>query len=123
MTTEEKVEPYSKKWTDEELKQIAVDLFHDKLFTSQHQALIDHPESLETVFMPLVFMDEAGRKQFWDAKPAMIFEYLDKAGPRSINGLPGFFSFQFLQEDEAKKVWTLYKDLKEAEEKSLSKRR
>lgn len=107
--------------TDEELKQIALDLLHRKIYSTQHQRLINNPEEIPLVFMPLVFFKPKDLKEFWKQKPAMIFEYIDKASPRSINGLPRFFSMQWLDENEAKKVLDYFHKLKEAEKAVLEK--
>ncbi len=101
--------------TDEELQQLASDLFHGKIFTTQHKALADNPEAISRVFMPIIFFKPKDRKKFWDSNPGMIFEYLDKAGSRSCNGLPSFFSLQYLDQEETKKVWEIFLRLKEAE--------
>ena len=64
-------------------------------------------DSLEMVFMPMVFSDEKQHKELQkDLMPekggpaGMIFEYLSEAGPRSCNGLPGFFSMRIVTAKE-----------------------
>jgi hypothetical protein len=107
------------KFTEEELGKIAVDLYKGLIFSSQDKRLVDKPEAIATVFLPLIFFKPEDRDKFFAQKPTMIFEYLDKAGPRIINGLPGFFSFQWLDEEEATRVLKIYTKLKEAEKKVL----
>jgi hypothetical protein len=97
--------------TDEELKQIAADLHAGKIFTDRH--LRDLSE-LQMVFMVLAFMDEAAIKDMEARKVNMIFEYLDKAGPRSVNGMPTFFSCQTATEEEVAKIHAYWKAIKEA---------
>ncbi len=46
----------------------------------------------------------------------LIFEYLDQAGPRAINGQPTFFSMQTLTKDETKKMIEYYEKIKKAVE-------
>lgn len=103
--------------TPEELKQIAVDLFHGKIFTDRH---CRRPEDIMMVFMVFALMASKDMKKFQDDPPGMIFEYLDKAGPRSINGMPGFFSCQMLSQDDTKTVLDLYKKLEEAQKEALA---
>lgn len=87
--------------TDEELKQIAKDCVDGKIFTS---SMVKDNDSLSMVFMPLIFMNEEQSKEFEKAIPYMLFEYYDKAGPRSINGMPIFYSFQQLSKQECEKL-------------------
>jgi hypothetical protein len=95
-----------------ELEQIAKDLFHDKLFTNRH---IKNPEDVAMVFMPLALMTKKQLLALKKKKIGMIFEHMDKAAPRSINGMPCFFSMQVLSEDDTKIVIELYQKLKKAE--------
>ena len=99
--------------TDEELKQLANDIFHGVVFTSNH---VPPGEEimLGSIFMPLMLMTEEGQKDFLEKKPFMVYEYMDQAGPRSVNGYPMFMSLKFLIEDEYKKVVEYYKELEQA---------
>ncbi len=103
--------------TDEEIKQIAVDLFHGKLFTDKH---CQSPEDIRMVFMPLALMASKDMKKLQKDSPCMIFEYMDKAGPRSCNGMPGFFSCQMLSMEDTKKVFEIHGKLGEAQKAALS---
>jgi hypothetical protein len=40
--------------------------------------------------------------------PGMIYEYMEKAGPRAINGNPVFLSFRMIGIDDTKKVLERY---------------
>lgn len=104
---------------DEDLKRIASDLAHGKIFTTQHQYLIDHPDNISTVFMPLSFMKPEDSKEFWEKRPGMLFEALENANSRSVDGLPIFFSMQVLNEADAKKVFDYYQEIKKAETQAL----
>jgi hypothetical protein len=88
--------------TDDELKQLGIDLQANRIFTSTHLVKDDAIHMLPYVFMPLVFMDDEQRKNLKSA--FAVYEYMNKAGPRSINGYPIFHSFQTLTEDEWRKV-------------------
>ena len=52
------------------------------------------------VFLPLALMSSEDLKNFFDKKPALIYEYMHEAGPRSINGYPIFMSLKYLIEEE-----------------------
>ena len=100
--------------TDEELKEIAKDLWAGRIFSDRHiNSLKDNPNVLGMVFMPMVFMDNKTRKKLANLKVSFIYEYLDKAGPRSINGMPIFFSCRTLTEPEAKKMFEYYEKFKQ----------
>lgn len=103
--------------TDEDLKQIAIDLFHGKIFTDRH---LRRPEDIKMVFIVFAFMKKKDIDKLQKDPPGMIFEYLDKAGPRSCNGMPGFFSCQMLSREDTAKVLELYKKLEEAQKVALS---
>lgn len=92
--------------TEEELKQLARDIHGGNVFTDRHIRPDDRMQMLSMVFMPLVMMDEENiqvvQKRLGDH--GMMYEYMDKAGPRSVNGLPSFFSFHTVGSDDADKV-------------------
>lgn len=84
-----------KEHTDEELKNIAIDLYHGKIFTDR-DITEESNMSLGQVFLPIALgafseCTEEDLKQI-----GLIYEYFSEAGPRSCNGLPGFFSFKLL---------------------------
>jgi hypothetical protein len=100
--------------TDDELKKVAEDIFAGRIFTDRHIKPEDQKALLHTIFLPLVFMADEGVKKMRDAKIDVLYEYLDKAGPRMINGYPCFFSMSFLNEEEAKKVFELVEKIRAA---------
>jgi len=106
-----------KEKTDEELKQLALDILEGRVFTDRH---CSEPYEISMVFMPLVFLDEAGIEQLKADDPGMVYEYLTEAGPRSCNGLPNFFSMKLLSQDGTKKVMAIYDQLKEARSKAVA---
>lgn len=99
--------------TDDQLKQLAKDILTGMVFTNNHLPP-DDPMALGIVFMPLVMMNDEQQKEFEAKQPGMVYEYLDKAGPRSMNGLPMFMSFQFITVDEYTKLRTFYDEAKAA---------
>lgn len=98
---------------DEDLKQIARDMIANRVFTSWQ---VDLHGPLSMIFMPLVFMQ---REDLWVLQQVpieLIYEYMDKAGPRSINGYPQFFSMRWLNAEDSKKVWGYFEKLRDAME-------
>ena len=97
---------------DKELKQIAIDIYKGHIFTDRQ---VYNAKDLPLVFMVIPFMDEKDIKKLQDDPPGLMFEYIDKAGPRAINGMPSFFSMQMLSKEDTKKAFDLVDKLKEAE--------
>lgn len=91
--------------SDDELKQLAMDIADGKVFTSSH--VPDHDQRLiPSIFMPLMFMGPEKAKEMGDV--TLIYEYFDKAGPRSINGYPMFFSMTALKREEHDRLVPFY---------------
>ena len=105
MNEQEKPQPK----TEEELKQLALDISEGKVFTDRH---LSDVRDLSAVLMPLAFLDEAGIEKLKADDPGMVYEYMDKAGPMAVNDMPCFFSMRLLSRDEAKKVGEYYRELK-----------
>lgn len=82
--------------TDQEIRQLALDVCAGRVFGTW-----SHPEAANLSFSILSLLDASHLKAMQDEKIAHIYEYLDKAGPRSINGLPSFFSFRSLNAEDA----------------------
>ena len=101
-----------KNLSDAEIKQLAVDFHHGMIFCDRHVA---RPDDLPRVFMILNLMDEKAFKKFKADPPGLIYEYLEKAGPTSINGMPVFFSVRVLSPADTTKLFKLVKKLKAAE--------
>src|SRR5271168_5155168 len=97
--------------TDDQLKQLAKDIHSGLVFTSNHLPM-DNPALLGAVFMPLVMMNDQQQKDFTDKRPGMVYEYMDKAGPRSFDGYPMFMSLQFITIDDYEKLRVFYEEIK-----------
>lgn len=76
---------------DTELRQLALDHAEGKLY------ITNSAEGMRAFQVVLWFMEEVPREEAeqWGA----IYEYLDKALPRTINGMPMFSSFKVLHVD------------------------
>jgi hypothetical protein len=98
--------------TREELRQLALDWLAGKLFTDHHCRADDLP----LAFMPLALMKPSQIAELQGSDLGLIFEYVDKAGPRGINGMPFFFSMQILNRADAQVVMDLAKRLQVAQD-------
>lgn len=100
-----------KSLTDEEVKKLAKDIYTGLVFTDMH---LNNPVNLPRVFMPLALLNKEQMDEFKGNLPGMIYEYMDRAGPMSIDGMPMFLSFRFLNQEDAKKVNEKFIQIKDA---------
>lgn len=103
-------------YTDEELKKIASGILHNQIFTDRHINEFEYHNILSMIFMPIMFMGHDAHIAFAKAKPALFFEYYDKANPRGVNGYPVFMSFSWLSAEQFAKVQEYMKKIKAAME-------
>jgi len=99
--------------TEEEIKKLADDIYSGLVFTDRH---IKNLDDISRVFMPLALLSGAQIEEFKVDMPGMIYEYIDKAGPLSIDGMPMFLSFRCLNQEDEKKVYEKYLQIKKAVE-------
>lgn len=100
-----------KPMTDEDIKKLADDIYKGLVFTDRH---IQNPDDVPRVFIPLVLLKKEQIEELNVRSIGMIYEYIDKAGPMSINGMPMFLSLRMLSQEDAKKVnekYLLIKDV------------
>jgi len=100
--------------SEQEIGQLAKDIAMNLVFTSDHVRREERDNILGMVFMPIALgglsdLSEEARKDV-----GMVYEYYDKAGPRSINGYPIFFSFRIVNVKDRLLVWEKYEKIQEA---------
>jgi hypothetical protein len=88
---------------EKDLKQLAIDVSENKVFGTFHMNESDS-RNLSVVFMPLIFLNDEQRKEMVDDNIVHFYEYYDKAGPRSVNGMPCFFSVCRINKDDWNKT-------------------
>ena len=86
--------------SDDALRKLILDFVDGRIFTSVHIPSNQMQSMLSMVFMPLAL--GALHKVHPDslANIGLIYEYLDQAAPRSINGMPIFFSCRMVHKDD-----------------------
>jgi hypothetical protein len=105
------------KKTDEELKQIAVDLYDGKIFSDHHfRSDVDAQSMFGSVFMAFILSNVSVKDI------AFVYEYLDKAGTHSINGYPIFLSCRYLYKDDAKRMFGFYDEYKKLKDSFMVKK-
>jgi hypothetical protein len=94
---ENKIQPK----TEGEIKQLAMDIGDGKVFSHTQ---CTNPGDIRSVFMPLALGVLSGwsEKEFKDI--GLIYEYYEKAGPRSVNGMPMFMSMRLLSIDDLRRL-------------------
>ena len=102
-----------------DLKQLAVDIFEGKVFTSWMIRKQDFPNSVSMVFMPLIFAEKESLQDMTKQGIVELYEYMDKALPRSVNGYPCFMSFRGLKKEDCLALTKHMKKLEKAREKVM----
>jgi hypothetical protein len=94
-----------------ELKEIAMGIYKGEIWTDRHC------NSARDVFSCFMVLGLGGKKvaeQMESRKIGLVYEYMSKAGPRAINGMPCFFSCQMLTQNETNEMFIYYKKIKNA---------
>lgn len=81
--------------TEEELFQIAKDIYSGLVYTDRHLPDINN---LRICFAPLASMSKEDLVKLNEV--GLFYEYLDKASPEKINEMPVFFSVQVLNKED-----------------------
>jgi hypothetical protein len=73
------------------------------------------------VFMPLLFMRAKGRAALRRRKTVHVYEFIAKAGPRSINGCPIFGTCHHVNAEEFDYMRKRAQSIKEAQDAAMKK--
>jgi hypothetical protein len=92
--------PYEPR-SDAEIKQIAIEIEAGKIWTSEHCPNLD---AVRASFLTIGFCTPELANWMQQNKIAVIYEYVDRAGPLSVNGMPSFFGAKMISEDDWKRV-------------------
>lgn len=96
--------------TDEEILQLARDLYKEQIWACSAIA-----DEARMTFLPLMLMEPPQLMQLVKIG-AYCYQHMDKAGPRSVNGMPSFFSMSIVSFSDWTKVFEKYKSIIEAVE-------
>lgn len=83
---------------NKQLRRFAIDYCANKIYTSDMCDQNDY----ESVFLPLISSEV--RAKMVQEKVIVLYEYYDKALPRSINGKPVFEGFHYLKKEDVEKI-------------------
>lgn len=87
--------------SEEDLKTFVTDFLAGKIFTDRQ---VRNGPDIPMVFMVLALGGLEGLTKEQVDNIGLVYEYLDKAAPRSINGEPIFFSCRFLNVAQAERA-------------------
>lgn len=107
-----------KRRTNKDLKQIAIDMVDGKIFTDQQ---IRSENNIPMVFMPIMMgcFSKTPKRKLMNI--GLVFEYLSEyTCPRSINGMPIFFSLKTLTKWEVSVVDKYIKEYRQVKEQFQS---
>ena len=98
--------------TDKELRELAIGIRAGAVFTDKaiHEGEMNF---LPSIFLPLGLMKDAEMQELKKNNPKMVYEYMSKAGERSVNGYPQFMSFKYLSEDEFRRFAVQWEAVRE----------
>jgi hypothetical protein len=102
--------------SEEELRKLAAEFVEDRIFTTLQIRDTD-ADMLQVIFMPLMFIKESGA---WLANAAFLYEHMDQAGPRAVNGYPSFFSVKKLTKHNYRAFTRYVEDYKAIKEQFFS---
>ncbi len=84
--------------SNDKLREFVLAFVDGRIFTDKH---VHNPKrDLGMVFMPIALGAFSGWTEDQLNNVGCIYEYIDQAGPRSINGMPVFFSFRILSAEQ-----------------------
>jgi len=87
---------------DNQLKELAKDIVAGRVFTDRQVRKSD-VSMLSSIFMVLVFMQ--GNTSLVLSDAGLLYEYLDKAGPRCVNGYPTFMSVRYVHKHDIPRLF------------------
>lgn len=98
---------------NDELKQLALDIHEGKVFGTWNIPENESPDTAGVVFMPAILGAEIPEDV------VHLYEYIEKAGPRSVNGMPIFMSMHILKRYDHEKLVPMINELKKQREEFL----
>ena len=102
--------------SDEELKKLALGVINQQVFGtwSIHESDM---HLLPSIFMIVAFMEDIDRKRLKRDGIIHVYEWMNQAGPRAINGYPMFMSANFLDKSDSDRLSAKMKQITEALDK------
>ena len=93
--------------TDEELKELYLGLREGRIFCDRNIHRSEQKQMTPSVFMGLALGGPGLWRRLKLSQADLLYEEMSKAGPRSINGYPIFFSMKMLNRADTKRLWEI----------------
>lgn len=100
--------PPAPKLTDAEVKDLARRVYRNEVFTSDQ---VDPPDMIPNVFMVFALMKPEDQEELIEKRASLLYAKMKDAGPRSVNGLPVFFSMSWLNETDHWRFRDAYREI------------
>ena len=99
--------------SDEEVKKVALGSLHGQVFGTW---MLEERDArlIPSIFMVMAFMDDIALKEMKRDGIVHLYEWWDRAGPRSINGFPSFMSCRMLNAEDSLRIQNKMNEIKEA---------
>lgn len=97
----------------EAFKKLVIDFDGNLIFSDRHVPERDS-HLIQNIFMPLAFGFNYPKEEL--EKIGMIYEYLDQASPRGVNGYPTFLSFRILNVPDTTRLLAKVLEIRHARE-------
>jgi len=98
------------KRTSEEQEKLAWDIIGGQVFGTWN---IPKGSDPTFPFLVLTLMSVEERQELITEGVVACYEYISEAGPRSVNGMPCFFSVRFLNKEDCKAVFDKVQEIQE----------
>lgn len=85
---------------DDELRKFVLGWCDGKLFSTAHEQLRRQPHHIPSVFMVAAFGGFADCSKTYLDEIGIIWEWIDEALPRAINGMPMFMSCKVMHKED-----------------------
>ena len=95
-----------------ELRRLAVLVEGGSIFTDRHIPPAIRQHQVGSTFLAWLLMEPEQQDELIEAGLGLLYEDMSAAGPRSSNGFPVFFSFQWLTKDEADRMFGFVRELR-----------
>ena len=101
---------------NQELRQLAVDIADGKIFGTWD---VKNEDMIPSVFMIIPFLKKEQLEELQKKEVVQFYEYISKAGPMAVNGMPTFFSANHINKDDWKKLVPLMKEFQAKKEQFM----
>jgi hypothetical protein len=104
--------------SEDELNTLALDIVSNQVFTS---SMVRDERDIPLAFMILSLLDRRTIRYLRWIGAHLLYEYYDKAMPRSVNGYPCFFSMNILDKNDTDRLYEKIRRLQAAMKTALER--